>query len=66
MLLKSRFLPQEASVIGQIISHYRILEKPRQKDGGQVGEGGMSQNHPRAFFASGRDFEDPPFLLAEA
>jgi hypothetical protein len=27
-------------MIGQIISHYKILEKPRHKDGGQVGEGG--------------------------
>jgi len=25
---------------GQTVSHYKILEKPRQKDGGQVGEGG--------------------------
>jgi len=28
-------------MIGQTISHYKILEKPRQKDGGQVGEGWM-------------------------
>ena len=25
-------------MIRQTISHYKILEKPRQKDGGQVGE----------------------------
>jgi len=25
-------------MIGQIISHYKILEKLRQEDGGQVGE----------------------------
>lgn len=33
---------------GKTISHYKILEKLRQKEGGQVGEGGMSslvQNH---------------------
>ena len=28
-------------MIGQTISHYKILEKPRHKDGGRVGEGGM-------------------------
>jgi hypothetical protein len=28
-------------MIGQSISHYKILEKPRHKDGGQVSEGGM-------------------------
>ena len=28
-------------MIGQTISHYKILEKPRHKDGGQVGEGRM-------------------------
>ncbi|MFI5251691.1 MAG: hypothetical protein ACHQQQ_04580 [Bacteroidota bacterium] len=49
-------------MIGQTISHYKILEKPRHKDGGQVGEGEISQNHPRAFFASGCDFADLPLF----
>jgi len=38
-------------MIGARISHYTILEI--------LGEGGMSQNHPRALFASGGDFQDP-------
>jgi hypothetical protein len=28
-------------MINKTISHYKILEKLRQKDGGQVGEGGI-------------------------
>jgi hypothetical protein len=47
-------------MIGTTISHYKILDKPRHKDGGQVGEGGMFQISPRALFASGWKFENPP------
>ena len=32
-------------MIGKTILHYKVLEKPRQKDGGQVGEGGMGVNY---------------------
>jgi hypothetical protein len=38
-------------MIDTSISHYKIIDK--------LGEGGMSQNHPRVFFTSGCDFEDP-------
>ena len=52
-------------MIGQVISHYKILEKlgeARPTEHRPVvnrlfGRGGMSQNHPRTFFVSGCDFE---------
>ena len=50
-------------MIGTTVSHYRILEKPRHKDGGQVGEGGMSQNFLRTLSVSSRNFEDPRLPL---
>jgi len=52
-------------MIGETIAHYRILEKPpttflrNGTSSGQVGGGGMSEIHPRAFCASGSDFQDP-------
>jgi hypothetical protein len=45
-------------MIGQSISHYRILEKSPTSSG-QVGEGGLSQISPRTFCVTGRKFEDP-------
>ena len=47
-----RFVLGGSTMIGQIVSHYKILEG--------LGEGGMSQNHPRTLCVSGCDFEDPP------
>ena len=51
-------------MIGQTVSHYKILENPPTLSG-QVGGGGMSHNHPRALCASGCDCEDPALFLRE-